>query len=261
MKIRHSVLAFVLALSTAASATALADNDAHLVAGVTAFKAGNMREAVSELKQSLAASPSVNAALYLGNAYLKMQALGPAKAAFNRALQIDPGTPKKAGILDLIHKIDQGDYGKAPTPAPAAAKSPAPPAAPKPAAAPVPPPPAPTQPETPTDKLADLDCQWAPYKEAWSCALPASFEGGRFATPPDYRHDDDSEQRRRHSWVAALKVNGARRNGRVGAFVPQKDGSWLFVPGPLWSPHDLVTMPPARPADTGTATASTTPTR
>ena len=34
------------------------------------------------------------------------------------------------------------------------------------------------------DDVTYVDCPWAPYKEAWACALPANFEQGRFNAPP-----------------------------------------------------------------------------
>jgi hypothetical protein len=261
MKIR---LPLLLVLASFAS-TAHADDD-HFVAGITAFKAGNYQEASTQLKQSLDANPTATTALYLGNAYLKLNRLGQAKRALNQALRLDPASPKHDKIVALIADIDARTAAakpKAPAP-PAATPAPAPqPAPPPPApvvtAAPVVPPPAPTaplppQPDTPLDADGYVLCTWAPYKEAWACPVTGAFGGGRFTTPPDYRQDDVSEQRRRHSWVAGLKVAGARARGRQGVFVPQKDGSWLFVPGPLWSPHDLVTMPAVKPV-----TASTTP--
>jgi hypothetical protein len=256
-------LSLVLLLSFASIAsTTYAQNDDHLVAGVQAFRDGKYGEAASQLKQSLAAHPNSTAALFLANSYIKLGRYQQAKGALNQALQIDPGTPKRATIEDLIKKIDEGFFkpaAPAPAPkpaAPVAAPTPkaAPVAAPTPAPAPAPAPAASAAAETPTDQLLDFDCAWFPFKEAWACPVPNTFEGGRFATPPDYRQDDVSEQKRRHSWVAALKVTGTRSNGRVGAFVPNKDGTWLFVPGPLWSPHDLVFMPLAK-----AATASTTP--
>jgi hypothetical protein len=98
------------------------------------------------------------------------------------------------------------------------------------------------------DDVAFVDCPWAPYKEAWSCALPGSFEQGRFNAPPDFRHDDASVQARLRTFVAAKTEPGARSHGRVGVFVPTNDGGWLFVPGSSWSPGDPVFLPAAKTA-------------
>jgi hypothetical protein len=96
--------------------------------------------------------------------------------------------------------------------------------------------------------VAYVDCPWAPYKEAWACALPGSFEQGRFTPPPDFRHDDASVQARKRTWEAAKAEPGARSHGHVGVFVPASDGSWLFVPGTSWSPGDPVFLPQAKTA-------------
>ena len=98
------------------------------------------------------------------------------------------------------------------------------------------------------DDVAYVDCPWAPYKEAWACALPATFEQGRFNAPPDFRHDEGSAQARQRTWSAARTEPGARSHGHLGVFVPANDGSWLFVPGSLWSPGDAVFLPPAKTA-------------
>jgi hypothetical protein len=258
MKIRLSIVLFVASIA----ATASADDD-HFIAGVKAYKDGNYQEASVQLKQAVAAQPTAQAALYLANSYLKLGRLAQAKRAFNLALQLDPNSPKRDAILALIKDIDTRSPPK-PAPAatavaaaktPIAAPTPAapPPAKPAPVVQAAPVPTAPPQPDIPADKLPDVDCPWAPYKEAWACPLPPNFDGGRFATPPDYRQDEVSEQHRRHTWVAGLKVAGARARGRQGVFVPTKEGGWMFVPGPLWSPHDLVTMPAANHSATASS--------
>jgi hypothetical protein len=90
-----------------------------------------------------------------------------------------------------------------------------------------------------------VDCSWAPYAEGWACALPASFTEGRFAGPPDFKHDALSEQLRQRAWQTAKTSRGARARGRLGVFVPA-DGAWLFVPGPTWLPGEVVFLPPPK---------------
>ncbi len=102
--------------------------------------------------------------------------------------------------------------------------------------------------ESRADDVAYVDCAWSPYKDAWACALPAAFTEGRFAAPPDYRHDEASEKARQKTWEAAKAEPGARARGRMGVFVPKTDdGGWWFVPGASWSPGDAVFLAHARP--------------
>ena len=75
-------------------------------------------------------------------------------------------------------------------------------------------------------------------QRTWACALPSTFTEGRFASPPDFRHDDDSQAARDRAWLAARAEPGARARGRMGVFVPKTDGGWWFVPGSSWSPGD-----------------------
>jgi hypothetical protein len=100
--------------------------------------------------------------------------------------------------------------------------------------------------EAKADDVAYVDCTWTPFKEAWACALPSGFKQGRFAAPPDFRHDERSVQTRQRAWAEAKTEPGARSRGRVGVFVPANDGGWLFVPGTSWSPGDPVFLPPAK---------------
>jgi len=95
------------------------------------------------------------------------------------------------------------------------------------------------------DEVAELDCPWSPYKDAWGCALPRGFEQGRFRPPPSFRHDAASRAARERTWAAARTVAGARSDGHLGVFVPVADG-WVFVPGSAWSPSDPVYLPGAR---------------
>ncbi len=90
-----------------------------------------------------------------------------------------------------------------------------------------------------------VECRWAPYDGAWACGLPATFTEGRFGPPPEFKHDAASEELRRHAYASAKSIPGARARGRVGVFVPEKDGAWLFVPGTAWSPGEPVFLPPA----------------
>ena len=103
--------------------------------------------------------------------------------------------------------------------------------------------------DTHADDVAYVDCAWSPYKEAWACGLPASFEEGRFNAPPSYRQDDASEQARQRAWTEAKAEPGARAQGRLGVFIPAADGSWSFVPGRSWSPGDPVFLPRPKTAE------------
>jgi hypothetical protein len=96
------------------------------------------------------------------------------------------------------------------------------------------------------DDVPYVECKWAPFNEAWACSLPATFTQGRFTAPPDFRHDDHSVQTRQHAWAQAKTEADARTQGHVGVFVPQKDKSWVFVPGVSWSPGDPVFLPPGK---------------
>ena len=98
-------------------------------------------------------------------------------------------------------------------------------------------------PDTHAGDITYVDCAWSPYKEAWGCGLPASFEQGRFNAPPSYRQDDASEQARQRTWAEARTEPGARAQGRLGVFIPQDAGGWMFVPGRSWSPGDPVYLP------------------
>jgi hypothetical protein len=93
------------------------------------------------------------------------------------------------------------------------------------------------------DVIPDAPCDWEFYEGSWGCALPKSFELGRIDTPPSFLHDPTSIAAREHAWAAARAARGARSAGQVGAFVPRTGGSWLFVPGSVWSPGDPVYLP------------------
>jgi hypothetical protein len=87
-------------------ARAQGEDDPHLVAGANAFRHADYPTAVSELNASLQAHPTAKAALYLGNTYLMQGQLGSARDALKRALELDPKTSKRAGILSIIHSIE-----------------------------------------------------------------------------------------------------------------------------------------------------------
>ena len=93
-----------------------------------------------------------------------------------------------------------------------------------------------------------IQCQWAPFKQAWACTLPSTFTEGRFGPPPEFKQDADSVQQRQKAYADAKETPGARARGRVGVFVPDKDGTWLFVPGTSWLPGEPVFLPPAKTA-------------
>ena len=97
--------------------------------------------------------------------------------------------------------------------------------------------------DTHADDVTYVDCSWGPYKEAWACELPASFEQGRFNAPPSYRQDEASEQARQRTYTEAKTEPGARTEGRLAVFVPASGGGWIFVPGHSWSPGDPVYLP------------------
>jgi len=86
--------------------------DEHYAAGVAAFAAGDYPKTVTEMNASLAAKPNAKAALYLGNAYLKLGLLGAAKEALERALVLDPANPKRNAIRTLIKGIEDRDSAR-----------------------------------------------------------------------------------------------------------------------------------------------------
>ena len=88
-----------------ASPAAAQPVDEHYAAGVAAFAAGDYPKTVTEMNASLAAKPTGKAALYLGNAYLKLGLLGAAKEAMERALLLDPTNPKRNAIRTLMKEI------------------------------------------------------------------------------------------------------------------------------------------------------------
>ena len=106
----------------------------------------------------------------------------------------------------------------------------------------------------PAESLADdaaqeyVECRWQPFMDAWGCALPSTFTEGRFGPPPEFKHDADSDAIRQRAYATAKATPGARARGRVGVFVPERDGAWLFVPGNAWSPGEPVFLPPAKAA-------------
>lgn len=86
--------------------------DPHYSAGVAAFTAGDYAKSITEMNASLAAQPTAKAALYLGNAHLKLGHLGAAKSALQRALELDPNNPKRETILTLIKRIDSAQAAR-----------------------------------------------------------------------------------------------------------------------------------------------------
>lgn len=107
-------LAASLALSvalTSARATAQAA-DAHYQDGVAAFAAGDYAKCIAEMNASMADKPGAKAALYLGNAHLKLGQLGLAKTSLERALELDPKTPKREALLKLIKGIEAAQTAK-----------------------------------------------------------------------------------------------------------------------------------------------------
>jgi hypothetical protein len=106
------VAALLLVLSVLSAGRAAAQTDSHFEAGVKAFREANYPKAAEELKQSLTAAPTANAALYLGNTYLKLGQLGAARETLNLVLKLEPNTPKREAILALIRGIDARVVGK-----------------------------------------------------------------------------------------------------------------------------------------------------
>ena len=104
-----------------ASGTAGAPSPAHArgksraEAGIKAFKAGDYVKASEDLATALRDEPgsktAPKAALYLGNAYLKLGQLGKAKDALRQALALDPKSKKKKTIEKLIEIIESRDVG------------------------------------------------------------------------------------------------------------------------------------------------------
>lgn len=99
-------------LALAASPAGAQQVDPHYAEGVAAFGAGDFAKAITEMNASMANRPTSKAALYLGNAHLKLGQLGIAKASLERALELDPKNPKRAAIQKLIKGIEVAQTAK-----------------------------------------------------------------------------------------------------------------------------------------------------
>lgn len=112
MTVKNVALLLLLLLPVASTAAASeVSSDPHHKAGLKAFAAEDYLKAAEELDTSLRLHPDAKTALYLGNAYLKLGQLGKAKAALERALQIDPENPRHDGIIKLIQSIETRNVG------------------------------------------------------------------------------------------------------------------------------------------------------
>ena len=109
MRIQTTVLLLLLTVMTA-TATA-APPTPYYKAGLKSFAKGNYLKAAEEFTAALEVHPDVKTTLYLGNAYLKLGQLGKAKEALERALQIDPATPQREGIVKLVKNIASRNVG------------------------------------------------------------------------------------------------------------------------------------------------------
>lgn len=106
------LLALALACAFASPGEAAEGSPAaHQKAGYKAFAAENYFKAAEELAVAIQLRPDAKAALYLGNAYLKLGQLGKAKEALELVLQLDPADPRRDGILKLIQSIEQRNVG------------------------------------------------------------------------------------------------------------------------------------------------------
>ncbi|MEZ4367669.1 MAG: PEGA domain-containing protein, partial [Kofleriaceae bacterium] len=107
---RGGVIVLLCLLTWRAPAAAQADAaEQRFNAGVTAFKAGKFSVAAREFKASIAERPTANAAIYLGNAYLRLGQLTQARRAFRQALGLNPGAAKAAALEELIKGIEAED--------------------------------------------------------------------------------------------------------------------------------------------------------
>lgn len=107
-------LALALALGCVLASPAAAaggSHESHQRAGLKAFAAEDYLKAAEELAASMQIRPDPKAALYLGNAYLKLGQLGKAKEALELVLRIDPTNPRREGILKLVQSIEQRNVG------------------------------------------------------------------------------------------------------------------------------------------------------
>lgn len=98
-----SCLAALIALHSASAFAGPAEQQA---SGIRAFQNGKYEAAAADLKASMEAKPDAKTALYLGNAYLKLDELDLAKEAFEAMLRLEPNHPKKVTIETLIRSID-----------------------------------------------------------------------------------------------------------------------------------------------------------
>lgn len=88
------------------SSTAFAGAAESYAAGVNAFQNGNYPRAVTLLQASMEAKASAKAAMYLGNAHLKLGQIDAARASFARVLELEPEHPKRAAVAALIQDLE-----------------------------------------------------------------------------------------------------------------------------------------------------------
>ena len=78
---------------------------------MAAYKSGETRAAILELRASLSVEPSALAALYLGSAHLKLEQLRLASTAFTQALSLETRPRKRKAIQALLDHIAHRDAG------------------------------------------------------------------------------------------------------------------------------------------------------
>ncbi|MSP60223.1 MAG: PEGA domain-containing protein [Myxococcales bacterium] len=93
---------------SAGSAFAGEDREAmaHFAAGSKAFEAGDLPKAIEELEASVKAAATGKALLLLGNVYTKADRVDDAKATFQRWLQVDPRSSRRATVEQLLKDLD-----------------------------------------------------------------------------------------------------------------------------------------------------------
>jgi len=91
---RHIMLMALVALTLLAAIAAAQQPNPQLVAGINAIDAADYEQAVTSLKQAVAAQPNSEVALFhLGIAYFYLQQYPEALAAFRKAEQLSPARP------------------------------------------------------------------------------------------------------------------------------------------------------------------------
>src|SRR5258706_13499628 len=71
-----------------------------------AFEDGEDARAVDELNRSIAAKPTAKSYLLMGNAKLKLDQLDEARRAFEKVIELDPKSSRRATVEGYVRDLD-----------------------------------------------------------------------------------------------------------------------------------------------------------